>query len=108
MPVPSLQGLPFPPQIAVLNEEKERLKEEKETLVERVEVLEAGGDIGTQSSRNKDLRKQVDALQDELYKAESGKRVSGRASRPRGPEALCILTTLAFSLRQRGTSTRPT
>ncbi|MCL4126872.1 UNVERIFIED_CONTAM: hypothetical protein GTU68_032714, partial [Idotea baltica] len=63
---------PFP-QITILNEDKKTLTEENEKLLERVEVLESGGDIGAQSFRYKDLRKQVDTLQGELYKVESSR-----------------------------------
>ncbi|KAB7508166.1 Protein Hook-like protein 3 [Armadillidium nasatum] len=59
--------------VSVLNEERKNFKEENERLIERIEILESGGEIGAQGFRVKDLRKQVDKLQDELFKVESSR-----------------------------------
>lgn len=63
-------------QISVLKEEKSNLTSENERLVGRLEAWEAGADLGAGSSstlRYKDLRKQIEGLQDELFKAETSR-----------------------------------
>lgn len=63
----------FFPQLSVLNEEKSTLSTENEKLLNRLDALETGGDLGTSTLRYKDLKKQIDGLQDELYKLETCK-----------------------------------
>ncbi|XP_042885103.1 protein Hook homolog 3-like isoform X1 [Penaeus japonicus] len=60
-------------QLSVLNEEKSGLAEENEKLLNRLDALETGGDLGTSTLRYKDLKKQIDGLQDELYKLETSR-----------------------------------
>lgn len=63
-------------QISVLKEEKVSLASENERLVGRLEAWEAGADLGAGSSstlRYKDLRKQIEGLQDELFKLETSR-----------------------------------
>lgn len=63
-------------QISVLKEDKITLSSENERLVGRLEAWEAGADLGAGSSstlRYKDLRKQIEGLQDELFKAETSR-----------------------------------
>lgn len=63
-------------QISVLKEDKNTLSSENERLVGRLEAWEAGADLGAGSSstlRYKDLRKQIEGLQDELFKAETSR-----------------------------------
>ncbi|KAK7050076.1 Protein Hook 3, partial [Halocaridina rubra] len=60
-------------QISVLSEEKTTLSSENEKLLNRLDTLETGGDLGTSTLRYKDLKKQIDGLQDELYKLETSR-----------------------------------
>ncbi|XP_071514188.1 protein Hook homolog 3 isoform X2 [Panulirus ornatus] len=60
-------------QISVINEEKAALSTENEKLLNRLDAWETGGDLGTSTLRYKDLKKQIDGLQDELYKLETSR-----------------------------------
>lgn len=60
-------------QISVINEEKTALASENEKLLNRLDAWETGGDLGTSTLRYKDLKKQIDGLQDELYKLETSR-----------------------------------
>ncbi|XP_066966907.1 protein Hook homolog 3 isoform X1 [Macrobrachium rosenbergii] len=61
-------------QISVIAEEKTALSTENEKLLNRLDALETGGDLGgTSTLRYKDLKKQIDSLQDELYKLETSR-----------------------------------
>lgn len=57
----------------MINEEKTALSTENEKLLSRLDAWETGGDLGTSTLRYKDLKKQIDGLQDELYKLETCK-----------------------------------
>ncbi|XP_042238119.1 protein Hook homolog 3-like isoform X1 [Homarus americanus] len=60
-------------QISVINEEKTALSSENEKLLNRLDAWETGGELGTSTLRYKDLKKQIDGLQDELYKLETSR-----------------------------------
>lgn len=60
-------------QILVVSEEKNNLSAENEKLLNRLDDLETGGDLGATTLRYKDLKKQIDGLQDELYKLETSR-----------------------------------
>ncbi|KAG7159913.1 Hook 3-like [Homarus americanus] len=59
--------------ISVINEEKTALSSENEKLLNRLDAWETGGELGTSTLRYKDLKKQIDGLQDELYKLETSR-----------------------------------
>ncbi|XP_076035650.1 hook microtubule tethering protein isoform X2 [Oratosquilla oratoria] len=60
-------------QLSVIREEKEKLALQNEKCLERLEGLESGVDIGTSTLRYKDMKKQVDGLQDEVFKLENSR-----------------------------------
>ncbi|CAL4137912.1 unnamed protein product, partial [Meganyctiphanes norvegica] len=61
-------------QLSMLNEEKAALYDEKERMMSRLEDLEGtGGEGGASTLRYKDLKKQIDTLQDDLYKIETSR-----------------------------------
>lgn len=49
------------------------MSSENEKLLNRMDAWEAGGELGTSTLRYKDLKKQIDGLQDQLYNLETCK-----------------------------------